>query len=109
MVLRHEGHEVRGLYSAANVLRDIADFGPDVVILDIAMPGVSGYEAAGKIRERHGANKPLLISVSGVPRQGSERFLSSIDDFDHHLVKPYEASDVLRLIAPLKSHRTLGV
>jgi two-component system CheB/CheR fusion protein len=103
MVLRHEGHEVRGLYSAANLLREITDFNPDVVMMDIAMSGISGYEAARKIRERHGANKPLLISVSGVDKQGSERFLSSIDGFDHHLVKPYEASDVLRLIAPLKS------
>lgn len=103
MVLRHEGHEVRGLSSAANLLREIADFDPDVVMLDIAMPGMSGDEAARKVREKHGANKPLLISVSGVYKQGSERFLSSIDGFDHHLVKPYEASDVLRLFAPLKS------
>ena len=103
MVLRELGHEVRGMHNAQDAVRAIQDFEADAVLLDIAMPGMSGYEAARKINERYGERKPLLIAISGVYKQGSDRVLSKIVGFDHHLVKPCEWSDVLRLLEPLRN------
>lgn len=80
----------------------VLDFDPDVVILDIDMPGLSGWEVARTIRARRGNDRPLLIGVSGEYKQGSDRILSSILGFNHYLLKPYQFSDLLGLIAPLR-------
>src|SRR5436305_3534650 len=64
-LLRAEGHEVRGVYSGRAVLDMVRDFGPDVVLLDIGMPLVSGYEVARTLRERYASARPLLVAVTG--------------------------------------------
>lgn len=102
MVLRHEGHEVRGVYRGSDVLRHVKDFDPDVVLADIKMPDFSGYEVARAIREQYGEKRPLLIGISGVYKKGSDKILGELAGFNHYLTKPYEPSDVLRLIAPLR-------
>jgi DNA-binding response OmpR family regulator len=102
MVLRDEGHDVRGLYRAEDVLRAIKDFEADAVFLDIAMPGMNGYEAARKINEQYGDRRPLLVAITGVYKQSVDRILSQMVGFDHHLVKPYLPSDIFKLLAPLK-------
>jgi DNA-binding response OmpR family regulator len=101
MVLRHEGHEVRGVYKGIDVLRSLADFAPDAVILDIYMPELNGYDVARGIASRL-RQMPLMIGVSGVYKGGSDRILAELTGFDHYLTKPYDPSDVLRLLAPLR-------
>ena len=104
MVLRHEGHEVIGVHSGQQVLSTLRKFDADSLLLDIAMPGLSGWEVAGKVRARYGPppQGPLLIGISGKYKQGSDKVLSELVGFDHYLVKPYEPSDVLKLLAPLR-------
>jgi DNA-binding response OmpR family regulator len=103
MVLKHEGHEVRGVYNGPQVLSALADFEADAILLDIAMPELSGWEVARRIRERYGSKRgPLLIGISGQYKQAVDKILSDIIGFDHYLTKPYEPSDVLRFIAPLR-------
>jgi DNA-binding response OmpR family regulator len=102
MLFREEGDEVRGVYSGRNVMGTVLDFDPDVVILDIDMPGLSGWEVARTIRARRGSDRPLLIGVSGEYKQGSDKILSSILGFNHYLLKPYQFSEILRLMAPLR-------
>ncbi len=65
------------------------------------MPGMSGYEAARKIRDRFGDGL-LLVAMTGIYKTGSDRILSELVGFNHHLVKPYLTADVLRLLAPLR-------
>jgi DNA-binding response OmpR family regulator len=77
-LLRDEGHEVRGLYRGADVLRALEDFDPDVVLLDIAMPDMSGYEVAQEIRRKYGLVRPRLIAISGRYKQGSDKVLAEI-------------------------------
>lgn len=102
MVLRRAGHEVRGAYSGKDGLRVAAEFDPDVVILDIVMPDISGYDVAREIRKSQGPTRPFLIGVSGVHKQGSDVVLSEMVGFNHYVTKPYDFATILRLIAPLQ-------
>ena len=99
MLLRDEGHEVRGVYSGRQVMGHVLDFDPDAVLLDIAMPELSGWEVARTIRARR-ADRPLLIGISGEYKQGSDRVLAQILGFNHYLVKPYAPAELLALLAP---------
>jgi DNA-binding response OmpR family regulator len=101
MLLREEGHQVRGLYRGSEVLRAVEEFDPDAVLLDIAMPDKSGYEIAKEIRAKYGLVKPLLIVISGRYKQGSDKVLAEIVGFNHHVAKPYEPRALLALLEPL--------
>jgi DNA-binding response OmpR family regulator len=101
MLIRAEGHAVRGVYAGRKVMGAVQEFDPDVVFLDIQMPDLSGWEVARTLRQERGDARPLLIGISGQYKMGSDRILSQILGFDHYLVKPYEFSEVLRLLAPL--------
>jgi DNA-binding response OmpR family regulator len=103
MLLRDEGHEVRGVYTGRQAMDSIRGFDPDVVLLDIALPELSGWEVARNIRSRQGMERPMLIGISGEYKHGSDRILSEIIGFDHYLVKPYAPADLLALLEPLKS------
>jgi DNA-binding response OmpR family regulator len=104
VVLRQEGHEVRGVYNGKQALEAIRQFDPDAVLLDIAMPELSGWEVVRRVKERL-ARRPLMIGISGEYKHSVDRILSEIIGFDHYLTKPYEASDILRLLAPLRLPR----
>jgi CheY-like chemotaxis protein len=99
-ILENEGHEVRAVYCGAEVLPLARDFDPDVALIDIGMPGMSGYEVARAIRKAFGAERPLLVAVTGW-KQSSDKILAKLTGFDHHLAKPFEAARLLELIAPL--------
>jgi two-component system, chemotaxis family, CheB/CheR fusion protein len=94
-VLEDEGHKVRSVYSGSDVLPAVRDFKPDVVVLDIKMPGLSGYEVARTIQSRYGSSRPLLIGVSGHYKLGSDQVLARIVGFDHFFAKPYDPQAVL--------------
>jgi DNA-binding response OmpR family regulator len=102
MLLRDEGHEVRGVYTGRQVLDAVRGFDPDVVVLDIAMPELSGWEVARQIRARPGGDKRMLIGVSGEYRNGVDRILSEIVGFDHYLLKPCSPNTILALLEPLR-------
>lgn len=101
LLLREEGHEVQGVRSGEHVLRAVNRFNPDVVLLDIAMPGLSGWEVARQIRERLG-RRPVLIGLSGEYRQDVDKILSEVVGFDSYLVKPYAPEQLLKLLDPLR-------
>jgi DNA-binding response OmpR family regulator len=101
-VLRHEGHEVRGVYKGSDVLQTAKDFAPDAVLLDITMPGMSGYDVARALRERYGENGIVLIAVTAWT-QPSDKLLARMVGFDHHFSKPFDVQaliDVLSAVRP---------
>ena len=100
-LLGQEGHVVRGLYRAHEVMGAVKEFDPDVVVLDIALPDGSGYAIAEEIRRRSGARQPLLIAVTGIYNRPPHDRLSRIVGCDHYLTKPYAFEQMLGLIAPL--------
>jgi DNA-binding response OmpR family regulator len=98
LLLNDEGHDVVTLSKGGEVLRMIEEFKPDAVVLDLAMPDMSGYEIAKEIRKRYGVITPLLIAVTGRYKQASDKMFGQIVGFDHYLLKPYEPNELLALL-----------
>ena len=107
VLLRDHGHAVQIAHNGIDALRDSAAWPPDVVILDIGLPGMSGYEVATMIRAR-GGHTPHLIAVTGYGQRDDARRAFAAG-FEHHLVKPVDA-EVLRasLADCLEKRRTAG-
>jgi CheY-like chemotaxis protein len=103
-ILQHEGHEVREVYRGSEVLRMVRDFDPDVALIDIGMPGMTGYDVARELRQVFGKGRPLLIAVTGW-KQPSDRILAQLAGFDHHLPKPFEPNALLALLAQVPSEK----
>ena len=100
LLLENEGYKVRGVQRGAEVLQAIFSFAPDVVLLDIGMPQMSGYEVARALRERYGSARPALIAVTGLSRE-VDRQQARAAGFEYHVGKPYEPRTLLRLIGAL--------
>jgi CheY-like chemotaxis protein len=97
-LLRLEGHEVHTAYDGLKALDAVSAMRPEVVLLDIGMPGLNGYETARRIRARSDAAGIKLIALSGWG-QPRDRELSEQAGFDHHLVKPVEPVELQKLMA----------
>ena len=99
-LLREEGYEVRGVHHGSEVLDAVCNFAPDVVLLDISMPKMSGYEVARTLRDRYGSARPALIAVTAMTRT-MDRAQARAAGFEHHVAKPYEPNELLSLIGRL--------
>jgi DNA-binding response OmpR family regulator len=99
LLLLDEGHDVRTLSRGSLVLRAVLEFKPDAVLLDIALPDLSGHDLARKIRECCGIKRPLLIGISGRYRQHADRTLARLNGMNHYLVKPYDPRSLIALLA----------
>jgi signal transduction histidine kinase/ActR/RegA family two-component response regulator len=97
MLLRSDGHEAKVVHDGQAALDVFAAFDPDVVLLDLGMPRLSGYEVAGRLR----ANDPalLLIAITGWGQSG-DRAKSAEAGFDHHLTKPVEYRELAKMLMP---------
>ena len=100
-LLQLEGYEVRAVHGGQDALDAAREFRPEVVLLDIGMPKITGYEAARRLRQRYGDDCPLLIAVTGW-KQASDKILATLAGFDHHVSKPYEPSELITLLAKLR-------
>jgi CheY-like chemotaxis protein len=96
---------VFGLYKGFDVIAHARTHRPDVVIVDIDMPGMSGYSVAREMRAMFEASPPLLIAVSGKWVGQTDRMLAELAGFDHFLQKPCDPQALLRLIEPLAQAR----
>lgn len=105
LLLRLQGHEVRVAYSGLAAVEIAKTCTPDVVFMDIGMPGIDGYEAARRIREIPGLGKVVLAALTGWGQQ-QDRRRSAEAGFNHHLVKPPEPEVLDRLIDDLKRKNT---
>jgi DNA-binding response OmpR family regulator len=102
VVLRDEGHVVHGVYNGKEVLPIVRAINPDAVILDIAVPGLSGYAVAQEIRYSFTEERrPLLIAISGMWKERPDKRVAQQVGFDAHLLKPCDATELLELLAPL--------
>jgi CheY-like chemotaxis protein len=98
LMLRQDGHEVRVAHDGPGALREARAFSPEVVLLDIGLPGMSGYEVARRLVGDNGAPHPLLVAITGYGQE-EDRRRSSEAGFTHHLVKPVDPQELRQLLA----------
>jgi signal transduction histidine kinase/CheY-like chemotaxis protein len=98
MMLRLLGNDVRTANDGQQAVEAVEAFNPDVVILDIGMPRLNGYEAARRIRGQSWGRGILLVAITGWGQDEDKRRTREAG-FDHHLVKPVEFAALQRLLA----------
>ena len=96
LLLQFAGHKVLVAYDGAQALDACTSFDPEVVLLDIGLPILDGYEVARQIRARPG-RQPLLIALTGWGELENRR-RSQAAGFDAHLVKPVDRDALMKLI-----------
>jgi len=102
MILKLSGYETASVYTAADALERAAAFRPDVVLLDIGLPGMDGYEVAQKLRELPGLRDIRLVAVTGYG-QSDDRLRARDAGFDDHLTKPVEFAVLDRTLAGVRA------
>jgi PAS domain S-box-containing protein len=107
MLLRLMGNDTRTAYDGQEGVDVAEEFRPDVMLLDIGLPKLNGYEACRRIREQEGGKDIFLIAVTGWGQEDDRR-RSADAGFDRHLVKPVDPQELMKLLAglqPVKSRR----
>jgi two-component system, OmpR family, response regulator len=94
------GHDVRTAADGPEALTLAETFGPDVVLLDVALPGMDGYEVARRLRQRPGLSGVTLVAITGL---GAERdhLQAAEAGFAHYLIKPFDPEGLERLLGDL--------
>ncbi len=106
MLLMALGHEVRTAHDGLAAVEAALEYPPEVVLLDIGLPGLDGYEVAKRIRLAPALQNVMLIALTGYG-QDSDRQLALQAGFNHHLVKPARLEQIQQILAtvskPVKS------
>ena len=98
LLLRLDGHETAVAYNGAEAVRMAESFRPDVAVLDIGLPILTGHHVARLIRAQPWGRAMVLIALTGWG-QGEDRRKSAETGIDLHLVKPADPDELRRLIA----------
>jgi CheY-like chemotaxis protein len=104
LMLRLAGHDTRTAHDGLEAVQAAATFGPGVVLLDIGMPRMNGYEAARHIRQQPWGKNIVLVALTGWGQEEDKRRTFEAG-FDHHLTKPVEPAALEKLLAGLKEAR----
>jgi len=99
-MLKLMGNDTRTAYDGQEGVDAAGEFRPDVIVLDIGLPKLNGYEACRRIREQPGGKGVVLIAITGWG-QDEDRRRSRVAGFDHHMVKPVDPQALMNLLAGL--------
>ena len=97
-LLKIWGHDVRLAHDGPGAVAAARDYRPEVVLLDIGLPGMDGFAVAAKLREE-GIGGRMLVALTGYGEQ-QDRDRARQVGFDHHLVKPIDPETLQKLLAP---------
>lgn len=98
MLLKAVGHVVQMAHDGPAAVEAAHDFRPHIVLLDLGLPGLDGYEVAKRIRQYPKLEHAVLVAITGY-RQESDRTRSREAGFDHHLFKPVDFAKVIQVLA----------
>jgi CheY-like chemotaxis protein len=104
LFLRMEGHSVETAHSGPEAVERANAFQPEVVLLDIGLPGMDGFEVVRRLRALPATQHALMIALTGYG-QKSDQEQAQQAGFDHHLVKPADIGALAGLIAQWLAHR----
>ncbi|MBA3313331.1 MAG: PAS domain S-box protein [Planctomycetaceae bacterium] len=97
LLLRASGNEVETALCGLKAIEAAVTFRPEVILLDIGLPGLDGYEVARRLREQAETKDVVLVAITGYG-QPEDREKSKAAGFNHHLVKPVSIEDVLAVL-----------
>ena len=97
MLLGMDGFQVTTVYDGVAALAAAGDMNPDVVVMDIGMPGMDGYDAARMMRQLPGGDAIVLIALTGWG-QPADKSRASEAGFNHHLIKPVDYDTLLNCV-----------
>jgi two-component system, chemotaxis family, CheB/CheR fusion protein len=101
-LLQLNGQDVRCAFNGASAVTIAQQFRPHLVLLDISLPDISGYEVLRRLREQSGASQPLVAAMTGFGLPEDHRRVLAAG-FDHHLVKPFALDVLVALIQSLQT------
>lgn len=105
MLLRASRQEVRTAHDGPTALEAALAYRPDVVLLDIGLPGLNGYEVAKRIRQQPVLQNVVLVAMTGYGQETDQQ-RSQEAGFDHHLVKPADFGKVQKILATVSEQAT---
>jgi CheY-like chemotaxis protein len=97
VLLRVEGHDVSVVHDGAAALAALERLRPEVALLDIGMPGLTGYEVARRVRQSAFGHSMLLVAITGWG-QDTDKARALEAGFDHHFTKPIEPERITALL-----------
>ena len=100
LLLEILGHEVALVTDGAAAVQSAASFRPEVIVMDIGLPVMDGYEAAKRIRKAHRRNKTTIVALTGWGRY-ADRAKARRAGIDHHLLKPLQLPALLAIFDSL--------
>ena len=100
MILQLEGHEIRTAYSGVDALLEADQFHPEVVLLDIGLPGLDGYQVAERLRAVTHRSDMRMIAITGYGQE-TDRKRTQDAGFANHLVKPVDFAELKRVLDSL--------
>ena len=107
MLCRQAGHAVDVAHDGPTAIEKAKSFRPEVVVLDIGLPGMDGIDTCRELRRMAQEPRPLVIAVTGWGLSDDyDRTLTA--GFDHHLVKPVEPQQFLAMLSGVQSQDTVG-
>ena len=104
LLLRASGHDVQTAHDGLAAVQAAIDYTPDVMLLDIGLPGLNGHEVAKRIRQHPTLKHVVLVALTGYG-QDSDRQISQQAGFNHHLVKPARLDQVQNILATVVEQR----
>lgn len=106
MLLEESGHEVRMAHDGPTALEAALEYRPNVVLLDLGLPGLNGFEVAKRLRQKPGFQNVVLVAMTGYGQE-ADRERSFDAGFNHHLVKPADFGKVQAILATVSMKTTL--
>jgi len=100
MLLQIEGHDVHVVHDGRAAVSAFTDFNPEVALLDIGMPELSGYEVARRVRENVGGQAVTLIALTGWGQERDKQQALAAG-FNHHFTKPVEPARISKILRSL--------
>ena len=96
-LLQAVGHEVQVSHDGANALELSQKLKPEVVLLDIGLPGMNGFEVAQRLRQNANSHEMMLVALSGYNHEDDVRHCRDVG-FDSHLCKPADLDEVQQIV-----------
>lgn len=107
VMLELMGNETHSAHDGLAAVEAAEAFRPDLILLDIGLPKLNGYDACRRIRDQPWSQGMVIVAITGWG-QDEDRCRSRDAGFDEHLVKPVDVDELTRILAASKTYRSPG-